>query len=297
VRRCATYSIVLTLLLCILPSFPDAGERGIFIGEDVQLRVADVFMEEEEYYRAITEYKRFLILFPDSERADYALLQIGIAYYRGEEFESAARALGTLREKHPGSAYVSKSLYLEGMTYWKAKRYPEAKAVLETVIVVHPESDYAACALAVKSLVYLDSEDIESSRYELRRFLELHPFHARAPEVREAIVLLDHYERLPRKSPTFAAVLSAIVPGSGYVYAGHVGDGITAFFLNALFIAGTITGIHQENYAVAGIAGVVGLPFYVGNIYGSANAARKWNLAERQELRRTISHTLSFAQM
>ena len=47
--------------------------------------------------------------------------------------------------------------------------------------------------------------------------------------------------------------MSAILPGSGYVYAEHYGDGITAFLINGLFIAGTITAIHQENYAVAGI--------------------------------------------
>ena len=88
-------------------------------------------------------------------------------------------------------------------------------------------------------------------------------------------------------------MMSAIIPGSGYLYAGHYGDGITAFLINGLFIAGTITGIHQENYAVGAIVGGIGLPFYLGNIYGSANAAKKWNLGIRDQLRQKIHVALA----
>ncbi len=88
--------------------------------------------------------------------------------------------------------------------------------------------------------------------------------------------------------------MSAIVPGSGYMYAEHYGDGITAFIINALFIAGTVIAISEENYAVAGIVAGVGMPFYIGNIYGSANAANKWNIGVRRESRDKIFITLDF---
>jgi hypothetical protein len=45
---------------------------------------------------------------------------------------------------------------------------------------------------------------------------------------------------------------------------------------------------------VAGIVGGIGLPFYVGNIYGSANAARKWNLGVKRELHNKVFLTLDF---
>jgi hypothetical protein len=54
------------------------------------------------------------------------------------------------------------------------------------------------------------------------------------------------------------------------------------------------TGIHQENFAVAGIVAGVGLPFYAGNIYGSANAAKKWNNAVKSEFRNKIRTTMGF---
>ncbi|MBA4393244.1 MAG: hypothetical protein C0407_06800 [Desulfobacca sp.] len=73
----------------------------------------------------------------------------------------------------------------------------------------------------------------------------------------------------------------------------HFGDGVTAFLINGLFIAGTITGIRQENYAVGAIVGGIGLPFYFGNIYGSANAAKKRNLAVRNEVREKVHLVLA----
>ena len=40
------------------------------------------------------------------------------------------------------------------------------------------------------------------------------------------------------------------------------------------------------------LAGGFGLPFYIGNIYGSANAARKWNLSVQKESSEQIYMTL-----
>src|SRR5512139_3812192 len=94
---------LLVMLVLLLPFSARSygGEKAILLTDEVQVRVADAFMDEGEYYRAITEYKRLLILFPDSERADYALFRIGEAYYNGEEYDASARSFSSLREKHP----------------------------------------------------------------------------------------------------------------------------------------------------------------------------------------------------
>ena len=90
-------------------------EKGIFITDAIQLKIADAFMEEGEYYRAITEYKKLLILFPDSDQADYALFRIGMAYYQGEEYEPSVRSFSSLREKYSESTYLPKGFYFEGL--------------------------------------------------------------------------------------------------------------------------------------------------------------------------------------
>ena len=282
----------LFLFLAFLPAL-HAEEKAILLTDDVQLKVADAFMAEGEFYRAITEFKKFLILFPDSDKADYALFTIGVAYYKGEEYAAAARTLASLQEKYPESANLLQARYLEGLSFWKLKDHEKARATFEALADRYPESEYAPRALVASSLVALDADRAGISRDGLERFVRQYPDDPRVENVREAMALLDEYQDLPQKSPVLAGVMSAIIPGSGYMYAGHYGDGITAFLINGLFIAGTITGINQENYAVGAIVGGIGLPFYFGNIYGSANAAKKWNLGVRDQLRNKIHIALA----
>jgi len=284
------------LLLLSLPSVssaPHAEENAILLTGDVQLRMADAFMKEGEYFRAITEYKKYLILFPDSGRADYASFGIGMAYYKGEEYRDAARSFSSMREKYPESAHALPARYHEGFSRWKLKEYEAARVTLETLAEDHPESGYAPRALAASSLVALDEDKPDVSRAGLERFVDRYPGHPGAGNVKEALALLDRYRDLPQKSTVLAGFLSAVLPGSGYMYAEHYGDGVTAFLINGLFIAGAATGFHQENYAVGAIVAGVGLPFYFGNIYGSANAARKWNLGVRNEYLGKIHIALS----
>lgn len=130
-----------------------------------------------------------------------------------------------------------------------------------------------------------DRNDVAGTRQELQRLLEQYPGDSRVAGVREALAELDRHEGRPRKSPPLAATMSAVIPGTGQMYAERFRDGFVALAVNGLFIAGTVAAFDDENYAVAVIVGGVGLPFYVGNIYGAANATRKWNLGLTRKTR------------
>ena len=269
-----------------------AADKGLFLTEEVQVKLGDSFMGEREYYRAITEYKKFLFLFPDSEQTDSVLFKIGTAYYQGDEFEKAARAFSAVGERFPKSRYAPIAGYQAGLCFWRLNRLDEAAAAFTSVATRYPASGDAPRAQLETALVAFDRKDIPGSRHELEQFLVTYPQDNRADKARGAITLLDRDQELPRKSPVVAGFLSALVPGAGHMYAGHYGDGVTSFFLNGLFIAGTVVAVRQENYAVAGAVGAIGLPFYIGNIYGAANAANKWNISVRKDLRNTIAITL-----
>ena len=284
---------LLTIFFCTSLESLSASENGILLSENMPLKVADAFMEESEFYRAITEYKKFLILFPESDQGDYAVLKIGLAYYHGEEYEASVRNLENLREKYQESRYIPESMYFAGLGYWKLKKYENAKTSLDGISKSYPDSIYAPKALIASTMLDLDQDHLDNSMQDMEKLIHAYPDHPASIQARETIVLLDQYRNLPIKSEILAGVMSAIVPGSGYVYAEHYGDGITAFLINALAVAGTITAVGNENYAVAAIVGGIGLPFYFGNIYGSANAVKKWNLAARNELRNRISVTLN----
>lgn len=284
-----------TLMLLIYNGLPvSAEDKGIWLTDQVQLKLGDAFMEEGEYYRAVTEYKKLLILFPDSEKADYALLNIGLAYYRGEEYESCIQSFSSFRAKYEASDYLPQAQYLEGLCCWRAKRFDRAMTIFDGVAESHPESPYAPLSLTASSLVALDEENVSVSRDRLEQLISRYPGDEASLKAKATVPLLNRYRKLPHKSETLAAVLSAIIPGSGYIYAGRYGDGITAFLINGLWIAGAVTGIQADYYAIAGVLAGVGLPFYFGNVYGSANAAKKWNLQIKRDFRDQAYLSLDF---
>jgi len=261
-----------------------AVERELTLSDEVLFRTGHAFQNEREYYRAITEYKRLLILFPESDKAEDAYFNIGMAYLKGEEYESAATAFGSLRQKFPEGKYAAQSHLYEGLSYRKLKKYKEAVGQFDMITETFSHEGEAPKALVAKSLIALEVNDLARMKSELERIIREYPDHNESHNAGRSLALAQSLEQRPKKSTVLAGSMSAILPGSGYLYAGNYGDGLMAFFVNTLFIAGTVTAVNQHNYPTAYIVGGFGLPFYIGNIYGSANAARKWNLAARKDV-------------
>ena len=289
----AVFFLFLVFLGIVQPV--SAGGADIVLSDEVQLKLGDAFSAEEEYYRAITEYKKLLILFPDSPHTDTALFNIGMAYYRGEEYEPAARTFASFRKRFPNSRHTAAVAYQQGLALIRLNLPDKAAEAFEAAKAVSaPASPEQRKAIFGKVLAEYDRGDAAIGRSDLKQFLETSPNDPGAKQATAAILELEHYKDLPFKSPLIAGMLSAVIPGSGHIYAEHYGDGFTALLLNGLFIGGTFVAVKQENYAIAGVAGIIGLPFYIGNIYGAANAATKWNLALRKDLRGKLAVTLEY---
>jgi hypothetical protein len=88
------------------------------------------------------------------------------------------------------------------------------------------------------------------------------------------------------KSPFVAAGFSAIIPGTGKFYTKNWADGI----FSILFVAGnawqSYRGFkeHGIKSAYGWAFGTLSASFYIGNIFGSAKAARRYNLLKRNEI-------------
>jgi TM2 domain-containing membrane protein YozV len=81
----------------------------------------------------------------------------------------------------------------------------------------------------------------------------------------------------PYKSPTLAGVFSAVIPGSGKMYVGEWGDGITALLVTGLFAFLAYDNFRAGHNTRAWIFTGLGAFFYTGNIYGSVAAAQIFN--------------------
>jgi putative membrane protein insertion efficiency factor len=93
----------------------------------------------------------------------------------------------------------------------------------------------------------------------------------------------SHGPDLPRRSPGLAAGLSALVPGTGQMYAGRWQDGLRHLIFNAALLYTVVELAHDRHYAAAYLVAGVELPFYLGNVRGARGAARSFEVARRME--------------
>jgi len=90
-------------------------------------------------------------------------------------------------------------------------------------------------------------------------------------------LLYDYRFEPPYKSPSLAGILSAIIPGSGKMYVGEWGDGITALLTTSLFAFLAYDNFRADHMTRAWIFTGLGAFFYAGNIYGSVASAQIFN--------------------
>ena len=79
------------------------------------------------------------------------------------------------------------------------------------------------------------------------------------------------------KSPELAGILSVVIPGSGKMYVGEWGDGITALLVTSLFAFLAYDNFQADHTTRAWIFTGLGAFFYAGNIYGSVASAQIFN--------------------
>jgi hypothetical protein len=122
-------------------------------------------------------------------------------------------------------------------------------------------------AAAIRALAAVDDRD------DFSRHLS-----AVAPDLRtQALALQSRYDDAHTRSPAFAGILTAILPGAGQLYAGSLQAAAVTFVLNGLFIAATVELTRDEKYFTAAAAGTAASFFYVGGIMNAVDLARRRN--------------------
>lgn len=99
------------------------------------------------------------------------------------------------------------------------------------------------------------------------------------------------------KSMFLAAVFSAIVPGSGKMYAGKASQGLTNLLMCTSLGAMSIENYYKNDIRNPKTIGFAALffVFYTGNIYGSAFSAQTHNQEKQHETQMQLIHNLDIA--
>lgn len=264
------------------------------------LQLADAFADEQDYYRAITEYKKVIHLFPQYDKLEWVHFQIGKMYYEGGRFAQAKHEFLPLTDSADSRLKFLAHNFM-ALSYYENAEYSNS-ARLFAELKENPAGkpyllDYTIYASMADAGDKKFSESLEKMREAKTAWKAKQPSPETAsvlpqyePFFAKSIEVLEKAEKLSTKSPFWAVFFSAILPGGGHFFLGEWDTGIVSLSLvgGAAFLA--YDGFMRESTVQSILFTTFATGAYIGQAYSSYRTARKYNEelgdAEFRELNR-----------
>jgi tetratricopeptide (TPR) repeat protein len=247
-----------------LPSaFPDLTSEELQEDWAKELLIANKFARENDLYRAITSYKRALILIPSNQlyRKQQIEYDIILSYYLGEKYQEAVEAFEASSLTNISAQFLAFENLLQILhdAYSRAGQPAKAEKVFALLEKVRPK--VAENLQHAEDVIHANFSALHSpclgSNENLSYFLTTYNQHA--------------------KSVRHAKTLNALLPGAGYYYLGQKNTAITAFLVNSLFIATAYYFFDHGNWAAGAITTSLEMGWYIGGINGAGLGAKEFN--------------------
>ena len=232
-----------------------------------------------DYYRAVTELKRFTLLFPRHRQHDAAQVLIGLSLQSDAAYDDAMAHFQWLSQFNGETHAAQVASFKLGEIPFSRGQYRLSSRNWQRFLNDGPQGPLAWRAAYLLGLSWwLDGQHTEASGA-----WSLIP--AADPLSGRASTLQAEARQLPppvHKSPAVAGALSAVLPGAGHLYIGKPLQALTAFLLNGLFLTGAAYAVHEGLEGTAAILLFFETGWYLGTINSARAGAREFNRQQRQ---------------
>jgi len=282
--------LMLAISCCVLSAATSiADEMGVDYYHPTNiLKFADALYGAGDYLRAAGEYQRYLFYKPQD--ADHILYRIAVSYRLDGQADRALQFLEKILGEHPQSDFTSLARYEIGYSYFLMRAYDQSIRFLNETQTLIRDENYRWKSRQLIGLNYLMLKRWEDAGRLFNQFdLETVP-----RDLRETVPLYRKYaqagKRLPSKSPILAGLFSAMVPGTGKLYARQPGDALFTVLVLATTGWQAYDGFQRDGTASTKgwMFGTLSGFFYLGNVYGSVVAAQAHNRRVEEEFLATI---------
>jgi hypothetical protein len=248
--------------------------------EDIKLlSFADDLFNSGDYYRSITEYKRYIFYNPGGSGINHSKYRAALSYLMAGRFDEAAGAFEDIADKSPGELKESAMLAC-AFSYSQKGDYKYSNMLAGRLILNGRNPLIADKAAYLEGFNYLKQGEFSGAAgaFELVKNDQA--------ILNSAKQLEDYLKKsggIEQRSPVISSLLSAVVPGAGYIYCGNFADAIISFAINGFFIYNTAAAFKNNSTTDKYTYGIPAAIFYLSNIYGSAAAANRFNDARSAE--------------
>lgn len=252
-----------------------------------------------DHYRAITELKRFSVLFPDDPRQSAAQMLLGLAYQAEADYDTANTYFGRLRQNEGENDFSRLALFKLGEMRLQQRQYPQAIRLFQRFLKQFPDGPLVDRTQYLLGLTHTLEGDPQSAK---SIFESLALGTGWADEVLGIQRTLELAEPRESKSPRVAGILAGVLPGAGHLYIGKPRHAITAFLLNGLFLAGATVAFLEGLEATGVILLYFETGWYLGNIRSAREGALEFNRRQVQDVQDQLFTTyvppgLTFKQL
>ena len=278
-QKIKAFILCLSILLVMASSFSSpmhAFDRDP--GTDYEL--IEYLFQKGETSQTIHEGLRFIYFYPTHPYSDNVRMLMGRSYLKDKNYEKAVDSFKGLAEgggkqetREEAEVWLLTSLLKQG-------RYSTARLRCDDFLNRYPDSQLRDKVQYQKAWSYLKESEWDAAK---ETFVTIDPNSSIYRPARELIHETEKLSRQKTKSPATAGILSAFLPGSGYIYAGKWQTGIAAFIINGVFVGASIEAFDNDLPIIGSIIGIVELGWYSGTVYGSINSTREYNYLTTEE--------------
>ncbi|MCD6594167.1 tetratricopeptide repeat protein [bacterium] len=239
-------------------------------GKDEIIAFADHLFGLGEYDRASIEYLRYSFIYSDNPCVDAVLFKAGLCKEHAGDYRAARKIYSTLLSV-PDERANSFAGYRIPLTYLLENKPDSALSAIVPTVQTQGAIQY------LKGWIYLHQKRYSDALSLFENISD----NAESSDVAGSIDYLLHRsrqgEKLSRRSPFLAGLLSSVVPGLGRAYCGRWDDGLFSFII--VGSTGSLSYAEWNNdKEFASVMAVISAFFYLGNIYGSAKGAEVYNI-------------------
>jgi TM2 domain-containing membrane protein YozV len=264
------------LLACAAQSSEGAVVPAAAAVTSPTLAFADHLFLDGDWYRAITEYRRFLYEMKGrGDDAERAALAIGEALARGEQWDAAGRQLDGVAQRAGDESLRRTALFMAGRAYLLDQRPELAKPRFR--LLVEDAATQQQLKVQSKWLLawgHFDAGELDEARWYFQDLAQTKGEHA--ADAAGVVAALRDKELVDVKDPLLAGVLS-LVPGLGHFYLGQWGVGATSLAWNGLFIIAAVSAFVTGDWGIAAVLTMFELGWYAGGVFGAVAGAVRHN--------------------
>lgn len=275
--RFPLFLLILSLVFTISYAIPVSASNQ---DPEIEFGWVEYLFNQGETEYTINAGLRFIYLYPTHKFTDSVRMFIGKSYLKDNKHEKAIEIFKGLSEGASRQSMREDAELWLCNSFLKQGKYSAARRRCEEFPIRYPHSEFKDRIQYQKGWSLLKEWRWEAAEEAFGDIDSSSRLYESAQEIIKETQYLSHKKG---KSPFTAGLLSALLPGSGYIYTGKWQTGIMAFLVNGAFIASSIECFDQDLPILGCIIGLVEMGWYSGTIYGSVNGAKQYNYKIKED--------------